>query len=268
MSRVVWVSDTHLIADGGSGGIDPLSEQEATALANHLNGLNPDHIIDSGDLGERHGTTADYEAYRDAFYNILSVQPNFLRGNHDANTTGDETVFTTFDTTFPSAAYPYRWVVDWVAPQIYLIGFHATRKSGGLAQVESSELTWLQTQVESLPTGYKCIIFCHFPRLAAYGDNITDADGGTTLDTILSDNSSDILAYCSGHRHNDPNSTLTSGVYHINGPACSYIIGDNDGAYFIIEHSGTDVIFHCRKALYPYGVFEVATWTPLTISLT
>lgn len=278
---VVWTTDIHVSDIDPATATGRTSTAQSLSLAKHINSLEPSFVFNLGDLGDHHGVVADYENYRDYFVNQLDPQYFAIRGNHDENEdtgAGTSTNFSIFDGVFPTL--PYHITLNWTAPQVQFILFHCTiiHTGGdtGFFSVSASERIWVDQQLANLPAGWKCFICSHPPRLAAFGNNIIDSQGGTELDAIMAPHASRILGYLNGHRHlSCGTGTDANGVKHVNGGAISTTGGNSNGGFMLLVYdpSANNIRLHFREAhnnaapRCDFGAAGTPTYTKVTFSL-
>lgn len=221
----VWTTDWHVT--------DTIStrtkREKARDFAYHINSLRPKVVLNLGDNGEVHARKEDYEYYRDYAHSIINRPMLVLRGNHDEdvdwNTPG-ENLFTVFDSVFPNL--PYHGTLDWEAPKIRFIGYHAYVVHSPDAELASfrvaaSERTWLSDQIAAIPIGWKSIICSHPPLLSSMGNNIVASSGQTeVLAMLAAAGTAKIAAYFCGHRHQDNINAVQDGIIHITGICVGY----------------------------------------------
>lgn len=288
----IWTTDWHLVSSNvESGIIGETHPDEAQAVCAHFRSLDPVGIIDTGDDKDHFGTSAgeinelqNFRTYVEtelAGYwgtiNIGDSNADFptLPGNHDEDTDSNvagATAWTVWDAQMWSP--PYHWTVDWDAPQVRFIAYHAEivhAPSGfeGFFSVDASEADWLSDELDALPVGWKAIVCSHPPYLDALGNNIRSELGGAAVEIVLERNSDKIAAYLSGHRHLGMRVDIQDGITHFSAGGVAYHQGNAHGSWVPITYlpdSGA-LRFDFREGpITSYGQPATPSYTPIVIS--
>lgn len=299
---VVWTTDWHVVSFDGepSGTGFPTGPTKAQQVVSYLNSLEPAGCIDTGDNKDHYG--ADTGDEQDNYITYVGNQLDWLPVNGGVNATfptlpgnHDETYdststgtgnghFPLFDARFWAA--PYHWTADWDAPRIRFIAFHAyihhvgtlsgvgtAVDAPGFFHLESSELTWLQNELSSLPERWQAIVCCHPPILAESGnnirylDNVFDFGADNAVVTAITSYGSRVAAVLSGHRHNNWTVNYRGTLPYIVAGGVSYGAGNSNGVIVPITYDPTDRTL-TFNILYASPAAGFPTFTaPFTIQL-
>lgn len=277
----VWTSDWHLVSnDSERGVINETVPTDAGNVAAHISLLEPAGVIDLGDCKDHYsvGQGDEHDRYIEKVSLVLP-EMKVLPGNHDElndfSAAGSD--FTPFNDKFWGP--PYHWTLDWDAPQVRFIGFHArivhiedTLLNVGFFAVDQGERDWVRAELEALPDGWQAIICSHAPLNPTFGANIGHWSwlnyGGAELRAILTLHSPRIAAYLNGHRHGNMEQNVMDGIPHLNGPGMAYTVGNGYGGWVPITYEPAlrTLIFDFRlgpPSTYP----RVNGYTPIVIQL-
>jgi hypothetical protein len=268
---VVWASDWHTTINDIQSW-QHTKKEPSWALSRHIASLLPQYIIVTGDCSHDYGLNGDMASFRDDVCANFDPPPYLVRGNHDENQdvgTGTVTSFALFDSYFAAGSFPYRWTLNWTAPQIQFIAFHTTIVHTGANQgyfnVSSTDRSHVSAALAALPVGWKAILVAHPPHATTFGNYIHASEGGSELSTIVSANAAKILCYLGGHRHSTPGNgtAVQDGITHVNGAALAYTGG---GGFMLLEYRPAvpDVIVYYRSVTPPFGN---KSFVPLTFPL-
>ncbi len=269
-----------------AGGMHPT---DSTVLAAHANFLDPAVVMDGGDCKDHYGTdsgvTDEHDNYNTYVRNnanmhwgtvnadagVTATKP-ILPGNHDQewdsgdNTAGHDTSYITWGTKFWGA--PYHWTMDWAAPKIRFIALHTTIihitdpniVSGtwstgyeGWAKIAQTEVDFMVSIVDNLPTDYTAIILSHHPIASegsGPGGGVRNDTGGASLYAAISARTAKIMCSINGHRHLAHNFVHSAaGITHINAPGVAYRLGDTTGRFNLIDYTPAtrQILFTERK---------------------
>lgn len=200
--RWVWVTDTHTGQPGRYG----VGEPEATVA--YINSLEPEFVINTGDVVNDCTVTSQFDSYISLFANALDCPLYNIPGNHDGQS-GNHTNYIAAlgPIHFPSFSFG-RFRFIGIVP-IEAADMHAT--------ISAAELDYLETELLQVGAEEMALVFSHYPVIADFSADHNITTGSADLLTLLQTYS--VKAFFSGHIHYPTEGIMQDGTMHINGDA-------------------------------------------------
>ena len=185
MTVIVHMSDLHI-------GFSEFREDILLNTINHVNNLNPDAVIISGDLTD-HGYYNEFVKAKE--YVSLIIPPTLIvPGNHDARNLGDEV--------FEEVIGHRHNVIELEDSKIKIIGLNSSEPDLDHGKIGRLQKQYMENQIaDAKEKGYFIIITFHhhiisIPNTGRERNVLSDA--GDILYTLIDNNVNLVL---SGHKH-------------------------------------------------------------------